>query len=106
MTNVTTNNPGHGFYGTISAARLPAARLFSEAVAVLRVAYDASADEARELLDSSYGRHLADRVVDDDGDVAATLSDPQVRRDVREGLRRLLRARVGERGNPAAAGEL
>ena len=67
---LTTENPNHGFYGSINRAEegLDTARIWeamSEALAEAADAFDGYGPEGvRDFLDSRDGRHLADAFID------------------------------------------
>lgn len=61
MTHPFTRNPGHGFFGTMQDH---AARAWPLAVEAIVDATGDSPEDARTFLDSSFGRHFADEVLD------------------------------------------
>lgn len=75
--NIGTRNEANGFYGTV--ARDPqqgknAKKLWDEAVRAITSAYGVKEPLARDFLDSSLGRHLADQVLDGKGVASAVTS--------------------------------
>lgn len=64
---LNTNNPGHGFYGTILTAKGEDHAKTAWGLAFSTIAKavpTAKPEEVRNYLDSVYGRHTADEVLD------------------------------------------
>jgi len=59
MEKIITRNETWGFYGTLDAH--DAGVIYDSAARALMERYDLGADQARDLLDSSLGRHIADQ---------------------------------------------
>lgn len=63
---IPTNNPFHGFYGTVALKKGEEAATGAWAVAFRDIAAaipSAKPEEVRDYLDSVYGRHTADEVL-------------------------------------------
>lgn len=71
-----TKNPKFGFYGTIKGNRelseSEAEAAWSVALHLVRTCLEVGPETARLVLDSSFGRHLAD-AIDPEDDVGASL---------------------------------
>lgn len=95
---ITTKNPTWGFYGTLvqgGADPDQAAALFDEAARALVRRFELSEDEARDVLDSRIGRHMADQRGSGEGagDLVARLC---ARRSWERDIRRTIRELRGE----------
>ena len=74
ITILPTRNEAWGFFGTMQAAGADPMQAWNAASAMIAAATDASPEGVRDFLDSRYGRHFADDVVDRIGGRAAWAS--------------------------------
>jgi hypothetical protein len=63
-TTLPTRNEAWGFFGTMQRAGADPMQDWNAASAMIAAATDASPEGVRDFLDSRYGRHFADDVVD------------------------------------------
>ena len=63
---ITSNNTSHGFFGTYSQkhGEEKAGRAFHEAASAIMSRHGTSSTIARNYLDSTHGRHVADHMLD------------------------------------------
>jgi len=90
-TTIATQNPTWGFFGTLTTADVAdAAELFDATARELMAQLGLTADEARMVLDSKFGRHVADQRAE--GESAAAL----IARLIRQGWSGDIRRAAGQ----------
>lgn len=78
MAMIKSNNEMYGFHGTMKNSRRAAKREFNAVAQALIERFDmnGSEDIVVRFLDSTYGRHFADKVVESGKPASSFINDP------------------------------